>query len=127
MISLLSLFKKRKNGEEEEKEGYIEVVPTQTAEEVKVYVRVFVLKEFSDVKAVVDTLREGNYIVFVDVRKLRDRDIVELKKVVNRIKKTVEALNGDIVSVGNEWIIATPSFARIYRKRMEEIQKEQEL
>jgi len=127
MVSLLSLFKRRKDEEEKEKEGYIEVVPTQVTEEVKVYIRVFVLKEFSDVKAVVDTLREGNYIVFVDIRRLRDRDIVELKKVINRIKKTVEAINGDIVSVGNEWIIATPSFARIYRRRVEESQKEQEI
>ena len=119
MVSFLSLFRKSKEKEEGE-EKYIEVVPSQVTEEAKIYVRVFILKEISDVKAVVDALREGNQIVFVDIRRLRDRDIVELKKVINRIKKTVEAINGDIVSVGNEWIIATPSFARIYRKRAEE-------
>jgi len=120
MVSLFSLFKKGEEQSQKAEEGYIEVTPVHETEEVKVYVRVFVLKDVSDVKAVVDTLREGNYIVFVDVRRLRDKEIVELKKVVNRIKKTVEAMNGDIISVGNEWIIATPSFVRIYRRKQEE-------
>ncbi|MEM5821037.1 MAG: cell division protein SepF, partial [Candidatus Aenigmatarchaeota archaeon] len=70
----------------------------------------------SDVKAVVDTLREGNTIVFIDIRKLKEeKDIVELKKVINRIKSVINAINGDIVGVGNDWIIATPSFAKIWR------------
>jgi SepF-like predicted cell division protein (DUF552 family) len=124
MVSLFSLFRKQEREESKHEEGYIEVTPTHETEEVKVFVRVFVLKDVSDVKAVVDTLREGNYIVFVDVRRLRDKEIVELKKVVNRIKKTVEAMNGDIISVGNEWIIATPSFVRIYRRRQEEATEE---
>ena len=74
------------------------------------------LKDASDVKAIVDTLREGNTIVFIDIREFkRTKDIVELKRVINRIKSVVDAINGDIVGVGGDWIIATPSFARIWR------------
>jgi len=121
MVSIFSLFRGKK--EQEQEEDYIEVIPTRKPEEAKIYVRVFVLKEFSDVKAVVDTLREGNTIVFVDIRYLRDsKDITEFKRAINRIKNVVEAIGGDIVGVGNEWIIATPSFARIYRKKAEEEQ-----
>jgi len=118
MIPIFSLFKDRK---EKKEEGYIEVISMQKPEEAKIYVRVFVLRDFSDVKAVVDTLREGNTIVFVDIRYLREnKDITEFKRAINRIKSVVEAIGGDIVAVGNEWIIATPSFARIYRKKTEE-------
>ncbi|MEM1687967.1 MAG: cell division protein SepF [Nanopusillaceae archaeon] len=111
MVSL-PFFKKKR----EETKDYIEVVPIKKAEETKIWVRVFVLKDSSDVKAVVDTLREGNTIVFIDIRKLKEeKDIVELKKVINRIKSVINAINGDIVGVGNDWIIATPSFAKIWR------------
>ncbi|MEM0333256.1 MAG: cell division protein SepF [Candidatus Aenigmatarchaeota archaeon] len=111
MVSL-PFFKKK----EEKVKDYIEIVPIKKAEETKIWVRVFVLKDSSDVKAVVDTLREGNTIVFIDIRKLKEeKDIVELKKVINRIKSVINAINGDIVGVGNDWIIATPSFAKIWR------------
>ncbi|MEM0379300.1 MAG: cell division protein SepF [Nanopusillaceae archaeon] len=111
MVSL-PFFKKK----EEKVKDYIEIVPIKKAEETKIWVRVFVLKDSSDVKAVVDTLREGNTIAFIDIRKLKEeKDIVELKKVINRIKSVINAINGDIVGVGNDWIIATPSFAKIWR------------
>ncbi|MFH7903133.1 MAG: cell division protein SepF [Candidatus Aenigmatarchaeota archaeon] len=111
MVSL-PFFKKK----EEKVKDYIEIVPIKKAEETKIWVRVFVLKDSSDVKAVIDTLREGNTIAFIDIRKLKEeKDIVELKKVINRIKSVINAINGDIVGVGNDWIIATPSFAKIWR------------
>ncbi|RDD52399.1 cell division protein SepF [Nanoarchaeota archaeon NZ13-N] len=111
MVSL-PFFKKK-----EEKIGnYIEVVPVEKTEESKILIRVFVLKDSSDVKAIVDTLREGNTIVFIDIREFKKtKDIVELKRVINRIKSVVNAINGDIAGVGGDWIIATPSFVRIWR------------
>jgi len=111
MISLPFFGRKK-----EKAEDYIEVVPVEKAEESKILIRIFVLKDSSDVKAIVDTLREGNTIVFIDIREFKKmKDIVELKKVINRIKSVVNAINGDIVGVGGDWIIATPSFARIWR------------
>ena len=119
MVSLP--FFKRK---EKETENYIEVVPVEKAEETKIWIRVFVLKDSSDVKAIVDTLREGNTIVFIDIREFKKtKDIVELKRVINRIKSVINAINGDIAGVGGDWIIATPSFAKIWR--IKELPKEE--
>lgn len=104
----------KKEGKKEN--DYVEIVPVETPKETRVWVRIFVLKDLSDVKAIVDTLREGNTIVLVDIRKVKDsKDVLELKKAISRIKSVVESIGGDIIGVGNEWIIATPSFARIYR------------
>ncbi len=115
---VINIFKRGKKNAEEE---YVEVIPVHKAEEVKIYIKVFKIKDSSDVKAVVDTLREGNTIVFVDLRRLNEsKDLLEIKKVISRIKSVVEAINGDIVAVEKDWIIATPSFARVWRKPSQE-------
>jgi SepF-like predicted cell division protein (DUF552 family) len=126
MVSLGNIFKSKKK---ETSDQYIEVVPTQKAEEVKIYVRVFRIKDPSEVKAVVDSLRERNYIVFVDISGLNiGKDLVEVKKVVSRIKSVVDAIGGDIAAVSKDWIIATPSYVRIWRghqmSAVEEIKQE---
>ena len=127
MVSLGNIFKSKKK--ETSADQYVEVVPTQKAEEVKIYVRVFRIKDPSEVKAVVDSLRERNYIVFVDISGLNTgKDLVEVKKVVSRIKSVVDAIGGDIVAVSKDWIIATPSYVKIWRgyqtSAAEEIKKE---
>ncbi len=126
MVSLGNIFKSKKK---ETSDQYVEVVPTQKAEEVKIYVRVFRIKDPSEVKAVVDSLRERNYIVFVDISGLSTgKDLVEVKKVVSRIKSVVDAIGGDIAAVSKDWIIATPSYVRIWRghqmSAVEEIKQE---
>ncbi|MFZ8801096.1 MAG: cell division protein SepF [Candidatus Nanopusillus sp.] len=126
MVSLGSIFKSKRK---ETSDQYVEVVPTQKAEEVKIYVRVFRIKDPSEVKAVVDSLRERNYIVFVDISGLNTgKDLVEVKKVVSRIKSVVDAIGGDIAAVSKDWIIATPSYVKIWRghqmSAVEEIKQE---
>jgi hypothetical protein len=126
MVSLGNIFKSKKK---ETSDQYVEVVPTQKAEEVKIYVRVFRIKDPSEVKAVVDSLRERNYIVFVDISGLNTgKDLVEVKKVVSRIKSVVDAIGGDIAAVSKDWIIATPPYVKIWRghqmSAVEEIKQE---
>ena len=81
-----------------------------TEDKEKIVVRPYVLKDFEDIKPVIDSLREGNTIVLLDVAPLRDRDIIELKRAINKLKKTCEAINGDIAGLGENLVIATPSF-----------------
>jgi len=126
MVSLGNIFKSKKK---ETSDQYVEVIPTQKAEEVKIYVRVFRIKDPSEVKAVVDSLRERNYIVFVDISGLSaDKDLVEVKRVVSRIKSVVDAIGGDIAAVSKDWIIATPPYVRIWRghqmSAVEEVKQE---
>jgi hypothetical protein len=126
MVSLGNIFKSKKK---ETSDQYVEVIPTQKAEEVKIYVRVFRIKDPSEVKAVVDSLRERNYIVFVDISGLNTgKDLVEVKRVVSRIKSVVDAIGGDIAAVSKDWIIATPPYVRIWRghqmSAVEEVKQE---
>ncbi len=109
----------------EEEEGYVEIPPEGVAapERSKITVRPFVLEEFQDVKPILDSLREGYTISLVNIRPLKDKDLVELKRAINKLKKTCEAVEGDIAGFGDDWIALTPSFAKIYRDRPESFEQ----
>ena len=81
----------------------------------KILVRPFVIQDFADIKPILDSLREGMTIALVNIRQLKERDIVELKRAINKIKKTCDAINGDIAGFGEDWIVVTPSFAQVHR------------
>ena len=81
----------------------------------KILVRPFILRSFDDTVEILNTLREGYSIAVIDMKPLRSKDIVELKRSISKIKKTVEALEGSIAGFGENMIIVTPSFAEIYK------------
>ncbi len=81
----------------------------------KVIVRPFILDDFSKVKGILDILREGETICLVNIQPLREKDMVELKRAINKLKKTSEAMGGDLAGFGEDYLIAAPSFAEIYR------------
>ncbi|MCG2718242.1 MAG: cell division protein SepF [Nanoarchaeota archaeon] len=110
---------------EEYGEDYLEIDTEKiTRPKSKVLVKPFVIKEFEDIIPTLDALREGYTIALVNIRPLKDKDIVELKRAVNKLKKTCDAINGDIAGFGEDWIVVTPSFAQIHRNPAEESVRE---
>lgn len=106
---------------EEYGEDYLEIdTEKATKPKSKVLVKPFVINEFEDIKPTLDALREGYTIALVNIKPLKDKDIVELKRAVNKLKKTCDAINGDIAGFGEDWIVVTPSFAQIHRNANEE-------
>jgi len=98
---------------------YLEV-PSDTGENRdKVRVQQFVIQDFEDIKPVLDALRMGNTIALVNIQHLKDRDIVELKRAVNKLKKTCDAIGGDIAGFGDDYLVVTPEFAYIHRGGVE--------
>jgi SepF-like predicted cell division protein (DUF552 family) len=81
----------------------------------KVIVRPFVIEDFADVKGIIDALRESYTIAVINIKPIKEKDLVELKRSINKIKKTCEAINGDIAGFGEDYIVVTPGFAQIYR------------
>jgi SepF-like predicted cell division protein (DUF552 family) len=94
---------------------YVELSSESSLEKAKITVRPYVLESFEDVKQILDALREGHTLALVNIRPLKDKDLVELKRAINKIKKTCDAIEGDVAGFGENWIAAVPSFARIYR------------
>jgi len=106
---------------------YIEVDLGQEIKKDKVIVKPFVLKKFEDTNEVVNALREGYNIVVVDIRPMKGKDMMDLKRAILKIKKTVEAIEGDVAGFGENIIIATPGFAQIYKPKKPVFKQKDEL
>jgi len=87
-------------------------------------IRPFVIENFDDIKPALDSLREGYTIALVNIKPIKDKDIIELKRAVNKLKKTCDAIEGDIAGFGEDWIVVAPNFAQIYRNKQTEEVKE---
>ena len=111
-------FRKSLSGKtgKESDEDYLEIDLSQGKEEHKVVVKLFVLKNYDDVNKVLSALREGYTIAVIETKVLRQKDPIELKRVISKIKKTVDALEGSIVGFRENIVIATPAFAKIDRE-----------
>ncbi len=114
--------------DEEAEQDYVEIDTDKGDMKSKVIVRPFTLETFEDVKTVLDALREGSTISLVNIRPLKDKDLIELKRAINKLKKTCDAVEGEIAGFGEDYIVVTPSFAQIYKASdMSEIKDEQQL
>jgi len=128
-MSTLTRIKNKILGIRNEEEGltndYIEIdTKRDVGKRSKIVVKPFIITNFSDIKETLDALREGYTIALINIKTLKDRDIIELKRVVNKLKKTCDAIEGDIAGFGEDWIVVTPGFAHIYRTTETEEVKE---
>jgi SepF-like predicted cell division protein (DUF552 family) len=101
-------------GEEE----YVELGPEKIEEgKAKIVVRPFVIEDFDDIKPILDSLREGYTIALINIKPLKEKDLIELKRAINKLKKTTDAIEGDIAGFGEDYVVVTPSFASVHRSK----------
>lgn len=114
-LDFLKSGNKKKNSEKSvSNEDFVELDASQSTGDEDVTVRAVTLKEFDDIEQIQEYLRDEN-IVWINIKPLKDRDMTKLKRAINRLKKTIKAIDGDMAGVDEEWIVATPGFARIAR------------
>ena len=116
---VLGLFKKNEEQENSE-DNFIELDHTAEGGQ-KVTIRVEELEDYRDVDLVQNLVRDGN-IVFLKIKNLREKNIGELKRAIQKLKKGAVAMNGDIVGVDDNFLVLTPQFAKVYRQSPEEVQ-----
>ncbi|MBR9699753.1 cell division protein SepF [Candidatus Woesearchaeota archaeon] len=105
-------------------DGYVQLDADSSEKSAKFLVRPFILDDFENIKPILDALREGHTIALINIKTLKDKDLVELKRAINKLKKTCDAIDGDIAGFGDDWIAATPAFAHIHRGKAAEQKKE---
>ena len=104
---------------------YIEIgADTVDDSSTQILVRPYTIDDFSDIKPILNALREGYTIALINIKPLKDRDLIELKRVINKLKKTCDAIDGDIAGFGDDYIVVTPGFARIFRNKAVKEEKE---
>jgi len=101
----------------DESEAFIEVdaLAMEQAGKSSIGIKVEKLQEFEDTDKVLKAFRSGS-IVFLNIKKMREKDLGELKRSVDKLKKTIMASNGDIVGVEQDWLILCPEYARVERE-----------
>lgn len=77
------------------------------------------LENYNDADRLQKKIRDGN-ILMVKVRELRVKDGAELKRAVEKLKKTCLAIEGDIAGIGEDWLIVCPSNVKVHREPAKE-------
>jgi len=114
-------FKGLFGGDRGAEDEYLELdLNAAKKEDSKVIVKPFVLRDYEGIEEILNALRTGYTIAVIDIKPLKSRDLIELKRAISKIKKTVDALEGTIAGFGDNVILATPSFAQIHRPETSE-------
>lgn len=105
---------------EDSNEEYLSISETdvKTKHEDKIVdVRVFVLDDYESIRDILDVIRGGKTMCLIDIHLLRNKDADELKRAVDKIKKTVEAVSGELVGFHENWVMAVPKNVHIHKGR----------
>lgn len=105
-------------------DDYLEIDLDKEKKENKILVKLFVLNNYEDSNIVLNALREGYTIAIVEIKNLKKKDPIELKRAISKIKKTVDAMEGSIAGFGESTVIITPSFAKIDKEVSKPKEKE---
>lgn len=108
------LFKKREEGEQTEHSEELTELPAPEEPVSKAQVVVEKIEMLSDADRIIRKVRSGN-IVIARIKELKEQNLDELKHAISKIRTSTAVWNGDIAGVGDEWIIVTPSTAKIKR------------
>jgi len=102
-----------------EKEAETEAQATQTAPvglPSQVYLKALPLRDLGDVDMVKREVKEGN-ILILKVSPLAKKSIDDVKTAVSQLLEFTQVVGGDIARLGEERVVITPSFIRIWREK----------
>lgn len=79
-----------------------------------VYLKAISLRDISDISAVKEDI-EKHMILIIRVTPLAQKDLEELRKVVEDLYSYTQSAGGDIARLGEERIVITPPGVKIWR------------
>lgn len=82
----------------------------------KVYLKAMPLKSIEDLNSIKSEVESGN-ILIIRVSPLAKNSIEDVKQVVSELCEFSNSYGGDIARLGEERIVITPPFVRIWRER----------
>ncbi len=94
-----------------------EIVEAQIAREVtpRLKLRLMVLERYVDLEKVLSHFRKGDAVVVLKISPLRDKDMGELKKAVDRLKTHCEVTGSDLAALDDNWLVLVPPVVEIAR------------
>jgi SepF-like predicted cell division protein (DUF552 family) len=83
-------------------------------EKTPVYLKAITLRDISDIIAVKEDIKK-HMILILRVTPLAQKDLEELRKVVEDLYSYAQSVGGDIARLGEERIVITPPGVKIWR------------
>ncbi|PKM91930.1 MAG: hypothetical protein CVU81_03230 [Euryarchaeota archaeon HGW-Euryarchaeota-1] len=118
------LFGKKKNGDEYVDAEHIANSIDDTQEigkEIKragkyrlVYDK---LTSYNDTQNVINLFRDGKTILIIDILQIQQEKFDDLKRSIDRVKKTVEVTGGDMVVLPNSLLLVVPKTHIILKRK----------
>src|SRR3989344_8222270 len=99
----------------EGEQSYAEIDEYKDIGDKRLAIKIFDIKQESDIKNVLNELREGKTIALIS-RNVTLSD-GQLKLIISKLKKTCDAIDGDIVGLSDGLFVATPRAIKIERER----------
>lgn len=109
---MLNIFN-RKREEEPKIEEFTEVLQ-EDDEQKKINIIIEKLEGLVDADPIIKKVKDG-HIVLAHIKGLRESNMEELKQSIGKIRTYTANMNGDVVGVGDEWLIVAPSSVEIKR------------
>ena len=82
----------------------------------KVYLKALPLRDFEDVEMIKQEVKLGNVLI-LKVSPLARKSIDDVKTAVSQLMDFTQSVGGDIARLGEERVVITPAFIRIWREK----------
>jgi len=91
------------------------IVPAAAVPE-KVYLKALPLRDLEDVEMIKQEVKSGNVLI-LKVSPLAKKSIDDVKTAVGQLMEFTQSVGGDIARLGEERVVITPAFIRIWREK----------
>ena len=119
MVAFWSKKNKKEEFVEDNTEDYLSIEHNEVKENDEtakaVEVKVFVLDDYENIRDVLDVIRGEKTMCLIDIHLLRNKDPDELKRAIDKLKKTVEATGGELVGFHENWILSAPKNVQVHK------------
>ncbi len=88
-------------------------MPPKTPLNKPIYLKTFTLRDARDIKEIQKDI-ERNMIIIIRITPLAQKDVGDLKNVVESLYNSVTLVGGDMARLGEERIILTPPDVKIW-------------
>ncbi len=112
--------KRKEKYVEDDADDYLSLSETDTkthSEEKILDVKVFVLDDYENIRDILDIIRGEKTLCLIDIHLLRNKDPDELRRAVDKLKKTIEAIGGELVGFHENWVLAAPNTVHIHKSK----------
>ncbi|MBI4896458.1 MAG: cell division protein SepF [Candidatus Aenigmarchaeota archaeon] len=109
-MPLFDRFKK----EEETEVMEFEELPYAEDENKHVKIVIENVASYLDADRIARRARSGE-VVIARIKELKESNVDELKQIINKLKTSCSMFDGDIVGIGDEWVLVAPPSVSIKR------------